>query len=291
MPSFVLETLLIAYARNFPIRRGKMRVIDALWRRAVGGDTRRIAKLRSGGMKMTCDLNEMLQRQYYFFGTYFLESEILDCWAAAAEQAEVIFDVGASSGIYGLEALAAHPRAVVHAFEPTPEIAERLRQTARLNELDRLHVHECAVSDTDGQASLHRFRGETGTNEGMNYITADSEAGAERVPTVRLDSFCTSLGVDRIDLLKLDIQGNESAALEGAGRLIAERRVGAIFIELNWSPEGDCPAERSIKMLADAGYVFAKPVKHPAWRSAGPWLKRLSDVMARPGQASEASSS
>ena len=117
-----------------------------------------------------CDLSEMLQRQFYFFGTYFWKKIILRCWETAAKGAKVVLDVGANAGIYSLAALAIQPDATVHAFEPTPEIAARLRETAKLNELDHLYVHEAAVSSENGYAILKRFRGELGTNEGMNFI-------------------------------------------------------------------------------------------------------------------------
>lgn len=82
------------YARHFPVRCGKLRVIDALWRSAAGGGTRRLANLKHGGFKMSCDLSRTLQRQYYFFGTYFLEEELLRCWEDEAKRAVMIFDVG-----------------------------------------------------------------------------------------------------------------------------------------------------------------------------------------------------
>src|SRR6266545_4661870 len=95
----IYERLLISYARHFPIRRGKLRVVDALWRAAGRGhSTQRVADLRYGGFKMPCDLNELLQRQFYFFGTYFVEEKILFCWQNAASRAQVIFDVGANAG-------------------------------------------------------------------------------------------------------------------------------------------------------------------------------------------------
>ena len=106
----------------------------------------------------------MLQRQFYFFGTYFLEEDALCSWESAARDANVIFDVGANAGIYGLAALAIQPCASVHAFEPTPEIAVRLRETAKVNGLDHLYVHEVAVSNDNGRAILKRCRGELGTN-------------------------------------------------------------------------------------------------------------------------------
>ena len=88
------------YARRFPIRRGKLRVINSLWREAIGDQgTCRMAVLNHGRFKMPCDVTEMLQRQFYFFGTYFLEEDILACWEASAREANVILDVGANSGI------------------------------------------------------------------------------------------------------------------------------------------------------------------------------------------------
>jgi FkbM family methyltransferase len=283
--SSVLEDLLIAYARRFPIRRGKLRVIDSCWKAAAGReDTRRVASLRHGGFKMPCDLREILQRQFYFFGTYFLEDDVLRCWETASRGATVVFDVGANAGIFGLAALAVQPNASVHAFEPTPEIAARLRETAAMNGLNRLHVHEVAVSSQNGFLVLRRFRGELGTNEGMNFVGTDlDEAGAERVRAVSLDEFCDERAIDHIDLLKLDIQGHEHAALAGAQRLIMAGRVGTIFTELNWATYGDpdCPATASIRLLDRAGYRFSEPREPMSWKDAGEWLRPLSDVVAR----------
>ena len=107
MPPSTFENLLMLYARRFPIRRGKLRVINSLWRAAAGDrGTSRMGALNRGRFKMSCDLREMLQRQFYFFGTYLLEEDILSCWEIAAKGAKVVFDVGANAGIYSLAALA-----------------------------------------------------------------------------------------------------------------------------------------------------------------------------------------
>jgi FkbM family methyltransferase len=285
-----VERLLIAYARGFPIRRGKMRIINALWRSGAGAGHLRLAALRRGGMVMPCDLEEMLQRQFYFFGTYFLEEHILDCWAAAARAARTVFDVGANAGIYALEALASGPQVQAHAFEPTPEIAARLRETCALNGLEeRLCVHELAVSEDDGEGLLRRFRGETGDNEGMNYVVKGPRTPrAEPVRTVRLDGFCAARGIADIDLLKLDIQGGEASALRGAGRLITEGRVATIFMELNWGEAADCPASQAVRLLDQAGYLFALAGRAAAPRPPGDWLRSHCDVVAyAPGNEGE----
>jgi len=284
MPPSTFESLLILYARRFPIHRGKLRVINSLWRAAIGNQsTHREAALNHGRFKMSCDLSEMLQRQFYFFGTYFLEKDILNCWETAAKGAKVVFDVGANAGIYSLAALAIQPDATVHAFEPTPEIAARLRATAKRNGLDHLYVHEAAVFNKNGQATLKRFRGELGNNEGMNFISqAIGDSVAERVQTVCIDQFCQDHSIEHVDLLKLDIQGQEHSALEGAEHLIRAGRVGIIFTELNWakSAGATCAATESIRLLEQAGYQFSRPGKRLNWEKAGDWLRALSDVVA-----------
>lgn len=225
----------------------------------------------------------MLQRQIYFFGTYQMEEQLLKIWEHEAKSARMVFDVGANAGVYSLASLAANEHATVHAFEPTPEIASRLRDTVALNRLLRLHVHELAVFSENGRASLRRFRGETGANEGMNFITAAREDETESVAAVSLDSFCDEHGIDRIDLLKLDIQGQEHRALAGAARLLGACRIRMIFTELNWAghPNQACPATESIRILEGAGYLFANPEEPLRWRPSGPWMRSLSDVIAK----------
>jgi FkbM family methyltransferase len=237
---------------------------------------------------MSCDLKEMLQRQFYFFGTYFLEEDILRCWEATAKWAKVVLDVGANAGIYSLAALAVQPDVVVHAFEPTPEIAARLRATAKLNGLKNLYVHEVAVLRDDGQATLKRFRGELGNNEGMNFVVRDiGNSDAERVKSVSLDQFCQDHSIDQVDLLKLDVQGQEYSALKGAERLIRAGRIGTIFMELNWARRAGipCAATESIRLLEQADYLFSKPGKRLNWEKAGDWLHGVSDIVARRARA------
>jgi FkbM family methyltransferase len=277
------------YARRFPIRRGKLRVIDSLWQTGLsGGCTHRVATLKHGGFKMSCDISEMLQRQFYFFGTYFLEEDVLRCWSTVSNGAKVVLDAGANAGIYSLAAIAVEPDVVVHAFEPSPEIAARLRATAELNGLVSLHVHEVAVLGEDGHATLNRFRGELGNNEGMNFVTKEiGNSDAERVKTVSLDQFCRDHCIDHVDLLKLDVQGHEYSALKGAQLLIRAGRVGTIFMELNWarSAATPCTATESIQFLAHSGYLFSKPGKRLNWEKAGDWLRGVSDIVARRARA------
>jgi FkbM family methyltransferase len=283
MPSLG-EGALYAYGRYFPVRRGKMRILNALYGRVVPpDDTIRIARLKFGTFTMRCDLRQFLQRQFYFFGTYLDEADILESWCEFARNAPIVFDVGANAGIFSLAALAARPSGIVHAFEPTHEIAAQLRQTVQSNHLTALSVHEVAIGRNEGTAYLHFCKGDKGDNDGMNFVTESEESGATMpIPVTTLDAFCNKEKISRIDLLKLDIQGNEAEALLGAQRLLEEGRIGVVFTELNWAekPALRCPASESVGLLYKHGFLFAEPKKPLSFRSPGSWMRSLSEIIA-----------
>ena len=232
---------------------------------------------------MDCDIRKMLQRQFYFFGTYFLEERVIDRWCEMAKGSEVIFDIGANAGIFSLAAAASNPTAVIHAFEPTPEIAAHLRQTIQQNHLeDRIFVHECAVSLKSGTAYLNVFN-DGSDNEGMNFISTEKRSEVTRdVPVISVDDFCKQQEILKVDLIKIDVQGNEHRVLGGAKKLLDRRDLPTIFTELNWNrdtPE-NCPASSMLDILERLGYRFADPNGTFDFRGRGSWMHSLSDIVA-----------
>ncbi len=279
----VTEKILLAYARRFPIRKGKYRLVERFGR-GRGGDSLRVAKLAYGDFTMECDLRKMLQRQFYFFGTYMLEEKVIQRWTEMAKESMTIFDIGANAGIYSLAAAAAQPKARIHAFEPTPDIIRHLKSTVESNHLEkRMSVHACAVARETGTAYLNFFSGEHQDNEGMNFVS-DEGRNTESlpVPTISLDDFCAREGIEAVDLTKIDVQGNEPEVLAGAAGLIARRALKTIFFELNWNRENPaaCPASKAVMMLESAGYQFADPNGSMAFQLAGTWMHDLSDIVA-----------
>lgn len=283
----ILEKLLLAYIRSFPIRRGKYRLVERFGRGGKGqhGFIRR-ARLKYGGYEMDCDLRMMLQRQFYFFGTYFLEERVLARWSELAKDARFVLDIGANAGIFSLAAAASSPTSQIHAFEPTPEIVRHFQQTVEHNLLGgRISIHQCAVAQESGFAFLNFFSGEHEDNEGMNFVSFnEGRAGAVRVAVTSIDDFCSEQGIAAVDLVKIDVQGKEADVLAGSERSLRDKLIGTLFLELNWdlghSP--DCAASKVVRRLEDAGYGFADPnrVGDLVFRPAGPWLNSLSDVIA-----------
>lgn len=140
---------------------------------------------------------------------------------------DTFIDVGANVGVYTLIASSV-PDVDVHAFEPSPEAAERLAENIRINALDgRVTVHRAAVGAHDGRTFLTQDSGP------MNRITGPATRGACAVQLVRLDTVLR----DRprsVAALKVDVEGYERDVLAGAAALLAEDRP-ALIIEGDFS--------------------------------------------------------
>jgi FkbM family methyltransferase len=146
-----------------------------------------------------------------------------------------MFDVGAHVGILSLGIAASCDGAVpeIHAFEPLPSNAERIRHNAGLNPEARVHVNAVAVGSEAGSAELSTPDPRVPS---MGYVGApagDADGSTTSVPVVALDGYAEEKGIDRVDVLKVDVEGYEPHVLAGAERLLGEKRVRAVVCELN----------------------------------------------------------
>lgn len=195
---------------------------------------------------MDLDVTRYIQRHLYFYGGY--EYDYTRFWLKQAEQAITIFDLGANVGLYSLLAAAHNPRASVHAFEPTPELVAKLHTNLALNDLTKVIVNPLAVGAANGQIYLHYSYGSDGSNEGMNYVSAAPTDTA--VDVLTLDGYCAAQSLDHIDLMKIDIEGGEFAALAGAAGLLQRRAIGCVLFELvDWAAQRGGHTTREIMNL------------------------------------------
>ncbi|MGI9254419.1 MAG: FkbM family methyltransferase, partial [Thermomicrobiales bacterium] len=159
---------------------------------------------------------------------------------ALCPDAAVIVDVGAHHGHGVVDYLANFPGAMVYAFEPAPEnaaaLAERLAGHGA-----RVRWFPSAVGDHEGAVVLN-LNEHDGTHSVLalgdraNWQTPVQPRGSVEVPLTTLDRFAAEQGIGTIDILKLDIQGGELAALRGAAGLLARGAVRVILCEVEVQP-------------------------------------------------------
>jgi FkbM family methyltransferase len=128
----------------------------------------------------------------------------------------VVLDAGANIGIMALLLRSRYPDAELHAFEPFPANARLLRMN--LAGLPRTHVHELALSDTNGDGSLHG-----GAHDAEHSLVDTRGGGADTtVRVVRLDAWLDAQGIDRVALMKVDVEGSEQALIDGLGARLGD---------------------------------------------------------------------
>jgi len=168
---------------------------------------------------------EVLHRQIFVNGAY-------DGHGLAVRDGDCVFDVGANIGLCSLWLSRRHRGLKLYAFEPNPEVCEALRKNVEGT------VLECALSDTAGEAELtyDPFVSSTGSLVEAPAIDAGALAKDLGVPRVAaaaigvvrrlarkkvkvrvrtLSDVIAEHGVERIDLLKVDVEGVEARVLAG----------------------------------------------------------------------------
>jgi len=151
------------------------------------------------------------------------------------EKALIIFDIGANIGQLSMKFREMFPAAKIHAFEPTPEAYDKLSRKFRND--GGAATNNLAVSDKTGSTSFYISDEFSKINSVLprNQVQRKYyKLGLDRsivVPTITIDDYCKKNGINHINLLKLDIQGGELAALHGARRLLRQGQIDLILTE------------------------------------------------------------
>jgi FkbM family methyltransferase len=197
--------------------------------------------------------------------TYMIENEVFwqglekghekvsyDIWKKLARDSRTILDVGANTGIYSLIANSLNPEAKIFAFEPVKRVFEKLEENRRLNDYDFVPI-EKALSNYDGDAVI--FDTETEHTYSVTVNKNMHAAGNTTIETTiaveRLDTFIEKMGIDRIDLMKIDVETHEPEVLEGMGKYLAEFSP-AILIEILADEVGQAVEN----LVRENGYLY-----------------------------------
>jgi FkbM family methyltransferase len=166
----------------------------------------------------------------------------------------VAIDIGASLGEWTVPiARAVGAIGRVLAVEPGPRSAAALEATLAANGLRQAEVIRCAVGDHDGMAEfavpvVTSARTDTGTARiGPAHVNEE----VVKVPLHSLDALADERRLDRLDLIKIDVEGHERRVLDGAVALLDRYRP---VLVLETGHEGDGDREAIHRRLNALGY-------------------------------------
>jgi FkbM family methyltransferase len=142
-----------------------------------------------------------------------------------------VLDIGANTGEWTRELLRQRPDvAAIYAFEPSRHNWAAIEAIGD----PRLSLVKAAVSEHDGSATLHTCA--PGSPLASLALRRLDHMGiafdqSETVPTVTLDGFIARHGIAEIAFAKLDIEGYELMALQGAAQALGTHRIRALAFE------------------------------------------------------------
>ena len=174
------------------------------------------------------------------FPRYPMARDIFPIIAPYLPKDPAILEGGAYDGNNTAELASLWPQAMVYSFEPVPTLYQNVK--ARTAALSNVHVYDLALSNKVGTATFHvsEFDHNPGVPSESSSLLAPKRHKTDipniifkkdiTVATTTIDDWASKNGVDRIDLLYLDIQGAELMAMKGAPRIM--KTVKVIMTEL-----------------------------------------------------------
>lgn len=208
------------------------------------------------GTRFRLDLGESLHRDYYFGLSEQVERRLIEKLLARGGD---FVDVGAHIGLYAVS-VAQHISGRVLALEPNPASFARLCENIALNGAANVTAERVAASNQRGHASLHL------PDHGDSSWSTLVEDRLDDTTAVNVETSTLDYEVERHALrpavVKIDVEGAETAVLEGAQHVLAQRP--ALFLELV-----EQNATSVVSLLAELGYLVARA----GTRALEPWAQ------------------
>lgn len=183
------------------------------------------------GLKVKIYPNNDLGRVLYISGTYEPNSLIL--LKRLLSENSVFFDIGANVGIFSISASRwVGEGGQVIAFEPSSRERKFLADNILLNDLTNVRVEPVAISKQSGLGILNLA---IDKHNGQNTLCRQfayegvSSGETESVEVMTIDDYVCEHNISRVDVIKMDIEGAEYDALQGASETLKKMRPSLIF--------------------------------------------------------------
>ena len=187
----------------------------------------------------------------------------------------IVFDVGANIGGWSALVLAQKKLVKIYAFEPIPAIFKQMKKNIII---PTVFFYNLAIDNQVGDKDFIVYADNRGATDWSSFYFRPEIAAhikeTIKVKTQDLDSFCVQHGVDHIDFLKIDTEGNELAVLHGAKNLLQNKAVPVMQFEYGGTyPDAGITLKQVYDLLQGYGYTIFrilpdKLLKVSHWRQA-----------------------
>ncbi len=186
------------------------------------------------GCPIEIDVTETIGSEIYKQGIF--DIGVSECAWRLLQRGDHVLDAGANIGyMTSLFAARVGSRGVVHSFEPHPRIREKLTANisrfTRDGSIARIIVHDCALGDSAGTASLVETD-DFAANQGSAFLADGALTGKVAAQyQVQVKPLDEVIPAGNFGLLKIDVEGHEPRLIQGAQKLLHAQRVRHVIYE------------------------------------------------------------
>jgi FkbM family methyltransferase len=229
-------------------RRGWMLLSQVL----VPKGTRKVKHIRLASFEILAFVNEDVGRQMWFLKSF--EPDETQFFTDIIKSDDICFDIGGNVGFFSLLMAKRANLAVTHVFEPIPLNAAMIRANAELNGFNNIIVNNVAMGSEEGNVAFS-----VSTDSAYSSMRATgriAEAKSIDVPLITLDKYVERSGVNRVDIMKVDVEGAEDMVLVGGSALLSDpaRRPRMVLLEL--FDENLTPFGTSVNIIVERMIAF-----------------------------------
>ena len=240
------------------------------------GSRKKVVIAKIDGIMYSLDLNEAIDSYIYHTGTY--EPMTVAFVDKFLKPGMTAVDIGANIGWYALRfARLVEKNGNVIAFEPMSRPFLKLKHNVELNDFKNVFPEKLALSDNTTTRESCFFHSWSLDGGGLPTAAHNEES----IDFITLDEYATRNHLDRIDLIKLDVEGFEYKVIQGGSGTIRSLKP-TMIIELNricLAMQG-CGLEALLDLLGSLGYSFHSEKDGRRYGSRESLLKAVPDCEA-----------
>lgn len=175
---------------------------------------------------------------FFWHGLKKYEPITVSTWIKLCEKSNIIFDVGANFGIFGLIGKKVNPVSIIHFFEPLSRNTDRIKYNCEINQFPSkdIFIETSAVSNTSNEVIFYDMDSSENTIGSMEKSHVELHQHhttiiPKKIKGISLDDYIFNHKINKIDLVKIDVEGSELKVLEGFKKGISQHEP-TLFIEI-----------------------------------------------------------
>ena len=172
----------------------------------------------------------------------------------------VFIDVGANVGQHSL--FLSRYCKQVHAFEPYEPVRRQLESNIQYNDIRNILVHNVGLGDSSEELDFYAPKGaNTATGSFVPSHETDNNEKTGKLKVVNGDKYFSNLGLDKIDLVKIDVEGFEKSVLKGLENTIRDYRP-ALLMEFSDTTQASFTGVDELQSMFPEGYRIKRVISN-----------------------------